>query len=291
MQTFHIWKEATMNIGIFLSPTQHPVDPAVVAQKAEALGFDSLWVGEHPIIPVHTTSPAPGSSGNRIPDFYSRLVDPFVALARASAVTTRLKLGTGITLVPERNPLLLAKEVATLDYFSRGRFIFGIGAGWNKEETEIMGGNFVHRWTQTHEAIAAMKALWTNEAAEYHGTYYDFPPVRSFPRPVQQPHPPIFLGGTAKQVFKRTVAYGNGWMPTRSTPELIRHGRAVLDELALAAGRDPRSIAILAYTAPAERAALQALAAAGADAAVVRLEGESEAAALAALEQLARQVL
>jgi alkanesulfonate monooxygenase SsuD/methylene tetrahydromethanopterin reductase-like flavin-dependent oxidoreductase (luciferase family) len=104
-----------MNIGIFLSPSPHPIDPAVVAQKAEALGFDSLWVGEHPIMPVHSTTPAPGSSGGRTPEFYSRLVDPFVALARASAVTTRLKLGTGITLIPERNPLLLAKEVATLE--------------------------------------------------------------------------------------------------------------------------------------------------------------------------------
>jgi probable F420-dependent oxidoreductase len=176
-----------MNIGISLFSGRQPIDAAVVAQKAEALGFDSLWLGEHPVIPVHSTSPAPGSSGGSIPDFYSRLVDPFVALARASAVTTRLKLGTGITLVPERNPLLLAKEVATLDYFSKGRFLFGIGAGWNKEETEIMGGNFAHRWTQTQEAIEAMKALWASEAAEYHGTYYDFPPVRSFPRPCSSP--------------------------------------------------------------------------------------------------------
>jgi probable F420-dependent oxidoreductase len=280
-----------MHIGISLFPGQQPVDPAIVAQKAEALGFASFWLGEHPVMPVHSTAPAPGSSGASMPDFYSRLVDPFVALARASAVTTTLKLGTGITLVPERNPLLLAKEVATLDYFSGGRFVFGIGAGWNKEETEIMGGNFAHRWTQTREAIAAMKALWANDTAEYHGTYYDFPPVRSFPRPAQQPHPPIFLGGTAPQVFKRTVEYGNGWMPTRSTPELLRQGRAVLDELAVHAGRDPQSIAILAYLVPADRATLQSLAAAGADGAVVRLEGESEAAALAQLEQLAQQVL
>jgi len=280
-----------MNIGVSLFPGQQPIDPAVVAQKAEALGFDSLWLGEHPVLPVHSTASAPGSSGGSMPDFYSRLVDPFVALARASAVTTTLKLGTGVTLVPERNPLLLAKEVATLDYFSRGRFVFGIGAGWNKEETEIMGGNFAHRWTQTREAIEAMKALWAHEAAEYHGTYYDFPPVRSFPRPVQHPHPPIFLGGSARQVFKRTVAYGNGWMPTRSTPELLRQGRAILNELAVDAGRDPTSLTILAYLVPADRAVLQTLAAAGADAAVVRLEGESEAAALVQLERLAQQVL
>ena len=280
-----------MNIGISLFAGERPLDTAAVAQQAEALGFDSLWMGEHPIIPVHSTASAPGSSEGSIPDFYSRLVDPFVALARASAVTTRLKLGTGIILVPERNPLLLAKEVATLDYLSKGRFLFGIGAGWNREETEIMGGNFAHRWTQTQEAIEAMKALWANEAAEYHGTYYDFPLVRSFPRPVQQPHPPIFLGGTARQVFKRTVAYGNGWMPTRSTPELIRQGRAVLNELALEAGRDPTSITVLAYLAPTDRAVLQDLMEAGADGAVVRLEGESEAGALAALEQIAQKVL
>jgi probable F420-dependent oxidoreductase len=288
---YQMWKEAIMKIGVSLFPARHPIDAAVVAQKAEALGFDSFWVGEHPVMPVQSTSPAPGSSGGSIPDFYSRLVDPFVALGRASAVTTTLKLGTGVTLVPERNPLLLAKEVATLDYFSRGRFLFGIGAGWNKEETEILGGNFAHRWTQTREAIEAMKALWAKEAAEYHGTYYDFPPVRSFPRPVQQPHPPIFLGGSAKQVFKRAVAYGNGWMPTRSTPELIKQGRTILNELAVEAGRDPRSLEVLAYLVPADRAALQALAEAGADAVVVRLEGESEAAALAQLEEIAQKVL
>jgi probable F420-dependent oxidoreductase len=280
-----------MNIGISLFSGQQPLDTAVMAQKAEELGFDALWMGEHPIIPVHSSSPAPGSSGGSIPDFYSRLVDPFVALACASAVTTRLKLGTGITLVPERNPLLLAKEVATLDYFSKGRFLFGIGAGWNKEETEIMGGNFAHRWTQTREAIEAMQALWAHEAAEYHGTYYDFPLVRSFPRPVQQPHPPILLGGVAQQVFKRIVAYGNGWMPTRSTPELIQQGRAVLNELAGEAGRDPKSLTVLAYLAPTDRTMLQELIDAGADGAVVRVEGASEAEALAALDQTARQVL
>ena len=280
-----------MKIGIMMFPTRHPVDVAVVAQKAEALGFDSLWVGEHPIMPVQSTSPFPGSPDGKIPESYSWFVDPFVALARASAVTTTLKLGTGITLVPECHPLLLAKEIATLDYFSQGRFIFGIGAGWHKEETEIMGGTFAHRWTQTREALEAMQALWANEAAEYHGTYYDFPLVRSFPRPVQRPHPPIFLGGSAKQVFQRPVAYGNGWMPTRSTPETIKQGRAVLNELASHAGRDPQSIAILAYIAPRNRASLQALEEAGADAAAVMLTSESETAALAELEQLAQQTL
>src|SRR5712664_4938657 len=153
-----------MRIGISLFSGPQPLDVAVVARQAEALGFDSLWVGEHPIMPVHSASPFPGSPDGRIPDSYSWFMDPFVTLARASAVTTKLKLGTGITLIPERNPLLLAKEIATLDYYSGGRFLFGIGTGWNKEETEIMGGDFTHRWAQTREAIEAMQALWANEA-------------------------------------------------------------------------------------------------------------------------------
>ena len=153
-----------------------------------------------------------------------------------------------------------------------------------------MGGTFAHRWSQTREAIEARQALWANEAAEYHGPYYDFPLVHSFPRPVQRPHPPILLGGSATQVFQRTVAYGNGWMPTRSTPETIKQGRAVLNELATHAGRDPKSITILAYIAPRDRAALQALGEVGADAAVM-LHSASEAATLAELEQLAQQTL
>jgi probable F420-dependent oxidoreductase len=279
-----------MKIGVLMFPTSTPVDIAVVARQAEALGFDSLWLGEHPIMPVHGTSPFPGSPDGVIPENYSWFVDPFVALGRASGVTTTLKLGTGITLVPERNPLLLAKEIATLDYYSGGRFLFGIGAGWHKEETAIMGGDFAHRWTQTREAVEAMKQLWASDAAEYHGQFYDFPPVRSFPRPVQRPHPPIFLGGTAPSVFKRTIAYGNGWMPTRSTPELIQRGRNTLNELAAEAGRDPASIEVLAYIAPADRTRLQALADAGADAAVLLLTRAPEDAALAELEELAQNV-
>src|SRR6266511_5647194 len=201
-----------MKLGFLMFPTRPPVYVAVVATKAEELGFDSLWVGEHPVMPVHSTSPFPGSADGVIPPSYSWFVDPFVALARASAVTTTLTLGTGITLVPERNPLLLAKEVATLDYFSGGRFRFGIGACWNREENTMMGGDFDRRWSQTRDAVEAMKVLWATEEAEYHGTYYDFPHVSSFTRPIQQPHPPIFLGGTAKNVYKRIVEYGNGWM-------------------------------------------------------------------------------
>ena len=170
-----------------------------------------------------------------------------------------ISLGTGVCLIPERNPLLLAKVVATLDHFSRGRFLFGIGAGWHREETEIMGGNFSHRWSQTHDAILAMKELWTKEEAEYHGKYYDFPPVKSFPKPFQKPHPPILLGGIARNVFKRTLDWGDGWMPSGSSPEQVKQGRDTLNHLAVRSGRDPRSIQVLAYNAPTNREAFKGL--------------------------------
>lgn len=238
-----------MKIGLFVFQTSFSLDPAILAKRAEELGFESYWVPEHAIIPVKTTSSFTGSpSDGLIPDSYARVMDPFIALARASAVTSTIKLGTGICLVPERNPLLLAKEIATLDHMSGGRFIFGIGAGWLKEETEIMGGDFPHRWTQTKEAVAVMKELWTKGEAEYHGKYYDFPLVRSFPKPARKPHPPVFLGGHSKNVFKRVVEWGDGWMPGSGvTVDDIKRGRAVINELAEAAGRDPDTIEVHAF--------------------------------------------
>lgn len=280
-----------MDIGISTFLTDYSVDVAVVARRAEELGFASLWVPEHSILPVNSGSPWPGSTDGKIPKVYADIVDPFVALGRASAVTTTLKLGTGICLVPERNPLLLAKEVATIDMYSKGRFQFGIGAGWLREETDIMGGDFAHRWAQTREAILAMKQLWTTVESEYHGKYYDFPPVYSFPGPAQKPHPPVLLGGMAKNVFKRVVEYGDGWMPIRVTPEDVKKGRAKLDELADAAGRDPRSIQIMVFGQQADRDLLKTLEEAGADSVTVRLETASEEEALNSLEKMAEAVL
>jgi probable F420-dependent oxidoreductase len=283
-----------MKVGVFVFQMDDVLDPAVLAQRAEALGFESFWVPEHPIIPVQTSSPYRGSPDGRIPESYSRIVDPFVALARASAATQTIKLGTGICLVPERSPLLLAKEIATLDRCSGGRFLFGIGAGWLKEETEIMGGDFAHRWTQTREAILAMKELWTKDAAEFHGRYYDFPPVRSFPKPAQRPHPPILVGGNAPNVLKRVVAWGDGWMPGRVSVEDIRRGCAALRELAAQAGRDPMSLEVMAFGGPGQfrdRTAIQAMAEAGATRVTIWLTQTSGEAPLAEMEALARQVL
>lgn len=279
-----------MNIGVNTRVSSQALDVALVAQKAESLGFESLWLPEHSVMPVHVTTRYQGSPDGTIPPSMSDMGDPFVGLARASAVTKTIKLGTGICLVPERNPLLLAKEIATLDYFSRGRFLFGIGAGWLREETEIMGGDFAHRWSQTREAVLAMKELWTKEEAEYHGKFYNFPPVRSFPKPFQKPHPPIFLGGSARNVFQRVVAWGDGWMPTRATPEDVKRGRATLDELAAAAGRAPSSIDVTVYGEASDPEMLKRFEEAGASRVIVRLQTTEGGAALTELERMAEQL-
>lgn len=282
-----------MKIGVFLFATEASADPAAVARKAEEVGFASFWVPEHPIIPLQTSSPYPGSRDGVIPDAYGRIMDPFVALARASAVTKTIQLGTGICLIPERNPLVLAKEVATLDRLSGGRFLFGIGAGWLKEETEIMGGDFAHRWAQTKDGILAMKELWTKDESEYHGKYYDFPKVRSFPKPQQKPHPPIFMGGSSQYVFKRVVEWGDGWMPVRFKPEDIKEGRATLNALAQRAGRDPQSIAVLAFGSSGRfrtKDELMMLEQAGVTHTTIWLDTNGDG-VLAEVEQLAREVL
>ena len=282
-----------MEIGIFVLETNSSRDPAVLAKRAEELGFQSFWVAEVPIIPAKTT-PYPGSREVKLPEPYNHVPDPFVALARASGATTTIKLGTGICLVPEHNPLLLAKQVATLDHLSGGRFIFGIGAGGLKEETEIMGGDFPHRWTQARDAVLAMKELWTKEEAEYHGIYYDFPPVRSFPKPAQKPHPPVFLGGRARNVFKRVVEWGDGWMPTRISLDEIRQGRETLNNLAQKAGRDPKSIKVLAFGGSGQfrdRESIKAFEKAGTDQVTIWLDDADGSQPLREIEELARQLL
>ena len=280
-----------MDIGLTTGISTHSVDVAVLAQKAESLGFESFWLPEHTIVPVHSNSRYGGTPDGSIPPSMSDSGDPLIGLAMASAATQRIKLGTAISLVPEHNPLVQAKQIATLDRLSNGRFIFGIGAGWLKEETEIMGGDFEHRWGQTREAILAMKELWTKDEAEFHGKYYDFPPVRCNPKPVQRPHPPVFLGGFAPNVFKRVAAWGDGWMPVRETPEQVKMGRATLDELAEAAGRDPKDIRLMVCNVPADRDTIMELEEAGADRVTVSLPRDMGEGMLQELERLAELVL
>ena len=196
--------------------------------------------------------------------------------------------------MPEHNPLHLAKVISSLDQASGGRFLFGIGAGWHKEESEMMGGDFAHRWTQTRDAVLAMKALWTQDEAEYHGAYYDFAPVLSVPKPAQTPHPPVFLGGKAQNVFKRVVEWGDGWMPNRTSPDEIRQGRNTLSELAEAAGRDPNTVQIMAFGHAGHfksRDAVAELIDAGANRVTIWLEQTEGEGALAEMDEIAREVL
>jgi probable F420-dependent oxidoreductase len=281
-----------MNIGVSVPLPAYLVDVGAMARTAETLGFESFWCAEHPFIPVRTTSRFPGTPDGVIPEAYSHFIDPFVALARASGTTSRIKLGTGIVLVPERHPLLLAKEVSTLDLFSGGRFLFGIGAGWLREETELMGGDFDHRWSQTRESILAMKELWTKPEAEYHGKYYDFPPVRSNPKPAQSPHPPVLLGGDAPRVLERVVAWGDGWLPNRVTPVELREKRVTLDRLAKEAGRDPAAISISVHGQPADRDLITRFHDAGATRVIVRpATSKSEPEMVRELTRIAEAVL
>ena len=280
-----------MDIGLNMSISTNSIDVAEIAAKAEALGFESIWLPEHPVMPVNTASKYPGSPDGSIPDYMSDMADPYIGLARASAVTSTIRLGTGITLIPERNPLVLAGAIASLDRFSGGRFLLGIGTGWLREETEIMGGDFDHRWTQARESIEVMRALWTQDTAEYHGRYYDFPPVQCNPKPAQEGGPPVILGGNARNVFRRVARWGDGWMPTAASPEQIAAGRAAIDELAEASGRDPSGIGITVFGQAADRDLISQFESAGANRVIVRLGDTTSSQALDEIERIAQAVL
>jgi probable F420-dependent oxidoreductase len=204
-----------MKIGLLIAANEHTADPAMLARKMEDLGFESIWLPDHPVLPVNTATPLPETppGQGQIPEVYSHISDPFVGMAMAAGATTRLKLATGVCLVPERNPLLTANELATLDHFSDGRVLFGIGAGWLKEESEILGADFPHRWSQTKEYIAAMRELWTNDEASFKGKYVKFSPVRLYPKPKQKSGPPILIGSKDKNALRWVAQWGDGWCP------------------------------------------------------------------------------
>ena len=242
-----------MEIGITMFVTQSSIHVSDLARYCEDFGFESLWLPEHSVIPVQTTSPWGGAADGTIPDWYYECTDPFVSLAHASAVTENLKLGTGICLVPERNPIVLAKEIATLDHYSNGRFLFGIGSGWLKEETELFGVKFADRVNVMYESIQAMKQLWTQEESEYNGQFINFPPVISRPKPVQKPHPPIYVGGKAKKVFQRVVDWGDGWMPNRISPEEVAKGRQEIDRIAMEQSKNPADFSVSVFVQPPDK--------------------------------------
>jgi probable F420-dependent oxidoreductase len=220
-------------IAIFL--TDEAADPATIARLVEERGFESLFLPEHTHIPVSRRTPYP--AGGELPRQYSRTYDPFVALTAAAAATSRLVVATGICLVIERDPIITAKEVASLDRVSDGRFLFGVGAGWNEDEMENHGTDPRRRFSVMRERIEAMKAIWTEDEPSYHGEHVDFDPIWCWPKPVQQPHPPVLVGGNGRRVLERVVAFGDEWMPNRVTGLTGRIEE--LGRLAAEAGRDP----------------------------------------------------
>src|SRR5229473_5214426 len=262
-----------MRVGAFYFPTDYGMDIGELARELEARGFESLFLCEHTHIPVSRRTPFP--SGGELPKRYLHTHDPFVALSFAAAATRTLLLGTGICLITERDPIVTAKCVASLDQMSGGRFVFGIGGGWNVEEMENHGARYNTRFKLMRERILAMKALWTEEEAEYHGEMVDFDAVWSYPKPKQRPHPPIILGGETDYTLRRVVDYCDGWFPRPGRGFEIKAQLERLHRMAEEAGRDPRTLSTSVFRAPADQAALREYEAAGIDRAVLEIPDQS----------------
>ena len=282
-----------MKVGVFFTAGEGARDIADVARAAEGLGFGSLWEGEHVVMPVDYERVYPGSESGEAPSFAALISSPLIALTRAAAVTERLEVGTGVCLLPLREPISLAKDIATLDRDSGGRFLFGVGAGWMREETEILGGDFPRRWRQIKDDVTAMKALWRDDVAEHEGPYTRFPPVRLYPKPHQRPHPPVLLGGASPYIFDRVAAWGEGWIPGVSSVEEVREGREQLFAAAERAGRDPAELLVVSFGLPGclrEPAEVEALRELGVHHTTVWLQERGDA-VLGELEELAKAVL
>jgi probable F420-dependent oxidoreductase len=239
-----------MEIGIMIAATAESGDIAEIAREVEELGYESLFIPEHPVIPVGFKTPVPG--GSKLPDHYSRWMDPFVALGVAAGVTKRIKLGTGICLLPEREPLITAKAIATLDVISRGRVVLGVGGGWLREETEAVGTKFEKRWKRLRETVEALRVLWTEAEPSYRGELVNFPPLRCDPKPVQKPCPPILLGAHGPKGLERVVRTYDGWCPVVGKPEAFKRDVAELRRLAAERGRKPESLFINGFASPRE---------------------------------------
>ena len=236
-------------------PTGDAVPPDELAAMAEERGFESLFFPEHTHIPAARESPYP--AGGELPAMYSHTYDPFVALTAAAGATDRLLIGTGICLVVERDPITTAKEVASLDRLSGGRFLFGVGAGWNREEMANHGTDPGRRFGVMRERIEAMKAIWTEDEASYHGRHVDFDRIWSWPKPAHRPHPPIIVGGNGARVLDRVIAYGDEWMPNRiESADALRERIDELGEMAADAGRQMPKVGL--YAAPAKAAEMEA---------------------------------
>ena len=239
-----------MNIGVMIAATAESGELAQIAREAENLGYESFFIPEHPVIPIGFKTVPPG--GGALPEHYGRWMDPFVGLALAAGVTRKIKLGTGICLLPEREPLITAKTIATLDIVSGGRVILGVGAGWLKEETEATGAQFGTRWKRLRETVEALRILWTKSEPSYEGEIIRFPAVRCDPKPIQKGGPPILLGAHGPKGRERVARTYDGWCPLAANPESFKRDVAELRKLAADRGRDPDSLHIMAFVSPGE---------------------------------------
>ena len=276
-----------MDYGTHLFATEHSIQPADFARKSEERGFESVWFSEHTHIPVNFLNSGDGE--RKLPDYYWQTYDPFIASSLAAAATKTIKIGTGVSLVLEHDPITLAKAVATVDQISSGRFIFGVGAGWLAEEMENHGVGYSTRYRHIDEQLSAMKAIWSTEDSEYHGTFIDFNKMKSFPKPLQSPYPLIVGGGgVGPKTLNFIIRHCDGWMPILGSlewPEL-RAGIADLQQMALQAERDPRSIefSIFCWSPPDERTR-DDMEAQGITKIVISFEAKSQPEALALLDE------
>ena len=250
-----------MKIGIYLFATEYTIRIDELAREAEQRGFESLFIPEHTHIPASRRSPWPG--GDDLPREYWHTLDPFVALGVAAAATSTIRLGTGICLLTERDPIVNAKEVATLDLLSGGRFELAIGAGWNAEEMENHGTAFATRFRVMSERARAMKVIWAEEEPEFHGEFVDFDPIWSWPKPIQTPNPPILVGGETDYTLRRVVEWADGWFPRGRGGFDPAEGMARLARIADEAGRAMDTINVSLFGAPPNREALDRAAEAG----------------------------
>ncbi|MBN9486635.1 MAG: LLM class F420-dependent oxidoreductase [Alphaproteobacteria bacterium] len=273
-----------MDLGVCYFPTDYGIDMSELGRALEERGFKSLYLPEHTHIPLSRRTPFPG--GGELPKRYSHTHDPFVALSFAAAVTKKLKLGTGILLVPQHEPIVTAKAIASLDQLSGGRFVFGIGGGWNVDEMENHGATHANRFKIMREHVLAMKALWTEEKASYHGEFVKFDPVWSWPKPKQRPNPPILLGGETDHTLRRIIEYCDGWLPRPRGFDPVQ-GIERLHRMASEKKRDPKSLSVTVFGAPADSAVLASYAKSGIDGALLAIPDASRDEILRQLDQWA----
>lgn len=274
-----------MKLGVSIFATDYAMRPDEFARACEERGFESVWYPEHTHIPASRRTPYP--LGGDLPKDYWHIHDLFVALTAATAATKTIKIGSGVCLVIERDPIVLAKEVASLDQLSNGRFLFGIGGGWNAEEMENHGTPFKRRWQVLREKIEAMKAIWSQEAAEYHGEFVNFDPIWCYPKPLQKPHPPILLGAHSANGRNRVVNYCNGWIPVgpfmKDLPAAIHDLHARAEK----AGRQPRDLSISIFGVAGEEPVLRQYQGLGIERAVFGVPPEGKGKVLPLLDQYA----